>query len=112
MPLCKDEQRRLTQLAAEAVRLVDCRSDLALELLGFRGKTSSISEDCFLLTSLYDQLFEGMEMLFKCAFVERGIFKIWRNSGVVEAFMLEPWVCSNRSGFLQLFTKVNLLLHC
>lgn len=94
------------------MRLVDGRSDLGLELLSFRGKTSSIFEDCFLLTSLYDELFEGMEMLFKYTFVERGILKIWRNSGRIEAFMLELWVCSNRSGFLQLFTGVNLLLHC
>lgn len=89
MPLCKDKQSHLTQLAAEAVQLVDPRSDLGLELLSFRGKSSLISEGCFLLASLYDQFFEGMEMLFKYTFVEIGIVKIWRNSGGVEVFMLE-----------------------
>lgn len=75
MPLCKDKQSHLTQLAAEAVWLADCKSDLGLELLSFRGETSLISADCFLLISLYDQLFEGMEMLSKYTLVKRGIVK-------------------------------------
>lgn len=89
MPLCKDKQSHLTQLAAEVVWLSDRRSDLGLELLSFRGNTSLISAGCFLLATLYDQLFDGMEMLSKYTFVERGIVKIWRNSGGVEAFMFE-----------------------
>lgn len=88
MSLCKDKQSHLSQQAAEAVQLVDCRSHLEVELISFRGKTSLIFESCFLLPSSYKQLLEGMEMLFECTFVERRIVKIWRSSGV-ETFMFE-----------------------
>lgn len=82
MPLCKDKQSHLFQWAAEAVQLVDCRSRLGVELFSFSDKTSLVFESCFLLGSLYNQLFEGMEMLFEHTFVERRIIKIWRNSGI------------------------------
>lgn len=88
MPLCKDKQSHLFQQAAETVQLVDCRSHLGVEFFSFRNKTSLIFESCFLLASLYNQLFEGIEMVFKHTFVERRIVKIWRNSGV-ETFILE-----------------------
>lgn len=83
MPLCKDKQGHLSQQAAD-----HCRSHLGLGLFSCRGKTSLIFESCFSLASLYNQLFDGMEMLFEHTFVERRIVKVWRNSGV-ETFMLE-----------------------
>lgn len=92
MPLWKDKQSHLSQQAA---------AHLGGELFSFRGKNSLIFESCFLPAVLYNQLFEGMEMLFEHTFVERRIVKIWRNSWV-ETFMLELWFCSNSSWFLQL----------
>lgn len=88
LPLCKDKQSHLFQQAAETVQLVDCRSHLDVEFFSFRDKISLIFESCFLLASLYNQHFEGIEMVFKHIFVERRIVRIWRNSGV-ETFMLE-----------------------
>lgn len=88
MPLCKDKRSHHFQQAAETVQLVDCRSHLAVEFFNFRDKTSLIFESCFLLASLYNGLFEEMEMLFEHTFVERRIIKIWRNSKV-ETFMHE-----------------------